>query len=101
MDLDGLGLRHRSLPGAHRMAGALRPSPSRVSYVKTGNSPPVPAPPPAGPARLAAAPGAECGVRLNRRIREGTSAQMTARDVAVGEGPLRGPRGGWAGVKPY
>jgi hypothetical protein len=28
--------------------------------------------------------------------REGTLPEMTTRDVAVGEGPLRGPRGGWA-----
>jgi hypothetical protein len=30
------------------------------------------------------------------RSREGTLGQMKTRDVAVGEGPLRGPRGGWA-----
>src|SRR6266511_1166072 len=34
--------------------------------------------------------------RLNPRSREGTTAQMTTRDAAVGEGPLRGPRGGRA-----
>jgi hypothetical protein len=34
--------------------------------------------------------------RLNPRSCEGTLAQMTRRGAAVGEGPLRGPRGGWA-----
>ena len=34
--------------------------------------------------------------RLGSRSREGTLVQMTTRDATAGEGPLRGPRGGWA-----